>query len=79
MVHPENVAHLHPAVFLLRRALYALAIVCLHGNGVAAVCLLQLTCLAELCLSSTLAPWKDAVLNTQHLVNEGATLLVFSL
>ena len=49
--HPENVAVVHPLVFLLRRIFFSIGIIFLGHYGVVTLSVLQLSCLFSLCYS----------------------------
>lgn len=68
--HPENVAVVHPLVFLLRRAFYACGIIFLGRYGVMTLSLMQLMCVFQLCYSIEFKQWRSSLLNAQHLTNE---------
>lgn len=77
--HPDFIAATHPLYFLLRRVLYAIAIVFMAEYGLIAAILLQLACLAQLCLTLNYRQWKDPFMHYQHVFNEISLHLILTL
>ena len=77
--HPENVAVVHPLVFLLRRIFFAIGIVYLGHYGVFTLSVLQIFCLFSLGYSLEYRQWNSTMLNFQHLANEGLLYIILSL
>lgn len=68
--HPENVAVVHPLVFLLRRGFYSVGIIYLGRYGVMTLSVMQIICLFQICYSLEYRQWRSSLLNFQHLANE---------
>lgn len=77
--HEDNVAIVHPFVFMLRRILFAAAIVFMANHGVIAAVVLQVVCVGVGSFVAVYRPWRDPLINLQHLANEVLLYIVLSL
>ena len=70
--HPHNGAVIHPLAYLIRRILFACAIVFLaHANvGQFGAIALLLTALFMLCFAAAESQWEDKPIRVQHILNE---------
>ena len=71
--HPQNVAIIHPILFVLRRIFYSACIVFLSDEDssvMIGIFLLLITSLLMGIFVFSVAQWKDRSLNRQHFINE---------
>ena len=74
--HPRNVALLHPVMFTIRRLVYALSIVTLSNYPLFGVWLMMIGTCIMLAFALTEMPWRDPLVNNQHIFNELMTYFV---
>ena len=70
MNHPRNVAAVHPLMFLLRRVVFAIAIVFMDQMPVWGILIFMSMTLIMLGYVLSEHQWKDRVINNQHIFNE---------
>ena len=66
---------IYPFVFLSRRIIFSILILCMFNLPFAASLLLLVTCLAITAMVITEQPWDSRKMNVNHVVNEVALYL----
>ena len=74
--HPRNVAVIHPLMYTTRRIVYSLSIVLLANYPLFGVWILLGGTICMIAYAVTEMPWRDSIINHQHIFNEFMTYFI---